>query len=143
MSRTTDAQELEARGLRLWAERRLVEAAEMFEVAADLREELAGSAENVDDLRWHASRTISDRGAAKRLRVTAWASARWPGRVSDRCIMPLNRRRSRSTRHFFAALLATPGAMSIDWPRHVVAIDRRNRIRLLSPAEVSRLRLRG
>ena len=114
-----------------WHERRLLDAAEMYEVAADAIEERAATA-------LQEFRLAGVRGAARRLRVTAWALERWPkGNIEDRHIRPVLSlpKRGESTRWVFEVVLLDPfGA------RQLVTIDRRGRVRLATAAEYKKAR---
>ena len=127
MADETDAERLEALGNLLWDERRLIEAAEAFEVAADLREELG--------LDTPPTAIISNRGAARRLRVTAWATARWPGQIDDLAVHPENVRGARRARRFFSVRPRLGGVLRHQRPIYLVAIDQRGRVDLATRRE--------
>ena len=140
MARLEDAVALETLGRQLWDERRLLEAADAYDVAADIREEL----DPLPPAFTNRTRIASDRGASRRLRVTAWALAQWPGRIaSDRAINPESLRRSKSTRSLFSVRLTTPDLAMHLWPLHLVAIDRRGRVGFATEGEIDRWRPRA
>ena len=125
MADEEDARALEARARWLWDNGALVEAAEAYEVAADLREEL-----NLPQFE-----IVADRGAAKRLRVTVWAIATWPGRIAN--LHPENVRGARRSQSFYSIRLWVAGEPRFRWPVQLVVIDHKNRVQLATPRKVA------
>ena len=120
LDRAEVAREIEHRARELADNDMDEEAAATYRVAADLREELGD--------KYYA---LTNRGAARRLLVTAWAQKRWPGQVTWPqvfALLPKGGRRDRENWTFRIRSLDPSDAYRIDV---VVRIDSRDRIRVL------------
>lgn len=97
------------------------DAADMYRVAADVREELGD-----------AYYALTDRVAARRLLVTAWAKDRWPGQItwfSVFTVLPSGGRHGDRESWTFRIISTHPDdSARVDV---TVRIDRRDRIRIL------------
>lgn len=119
---------LEAEANHLWSQRRLEEAADLYDVIGDVMEECGVS----------ALRIQGARGAARRLRVTAWIAERWPERElpSDRHIYPDY---WIGTSRQVWAVRFTRGEV---WQFEYVTIDKRGNVRFATDSEKRRSRYR-
>ncbi len=126
MTTQQDIDALDASAIRLWTDGRWNEAAELYDVLGDIYEERGDSRFVIQGAR----------GAARRMRVTAWARERWPERQHphDRQFYPdywIGK-----TRQVWA-IRYTIGSV---WRMEHVTIDRRGKVRLATDKERRRSR---